>query len=284
VRHQRSQRIRPLEHTPAWKNNGHPLILRLPGNQTLQLDLTERALEIAGLPPALDGLSVVHLSDLHFTGHVPKAYFQEVVRQSNQFEPDLVAVTGDFLEHSANVDWIPDTLGRLESRYGVYCVLGNHDTKADAGLLRRTLTDSGLVDLGSRWVEIRVEGRPIVLAGNELPWFPPAADLTGAPGRAGGDEVLRIALSHSPDQLGWARANDVDLMLAGHTHGGQIRLPLVGAILTPSRTGVKYSHGVFHDPPTVLHVSRGISGEYPLRVNCPPEITRLVLHAKGPAS
>jgi hypothetical protein len=263
-----------------WETNGHHFLLRLPGNESFDLDLAERALEIAWLPAELDGLSIVHLSDLHFTGLVHKAYFEEVVRRSNQFEPDLVAVTGDLLDHSDYTDWIPDTLGRLKSRYGVYFVLGNHDSKIDFLRLRRALGDSGLIDLGSRWVEIRVGAHAIVLAGNELPWFTPAADLAGAPAKTSGGP-LRIALSHSPDQLAWARAHEVDLLLAGHTHGGQIRFPLIGPILTPSLAGVKYACGVFHRPPTVMHVSRGVSGEHPIRWNCPPEITRLVLHCPG---
>ena len=77
-------------------------------------------------------------------------------------------------------------------------------------------------------------------------------------------------------------AHDVDLMLAGHLHGGQIRLPWIGPILSPSRQGVRYASGVFQSPPTTLHVSRGLSGELPIRLNCPPEVTELVLH--GPAS
>lgn len=259
------------------EHNGHHFLLRLPRNESLDLDLAERALEIAGLPEELEGLSVVHLSDLHFTGHVDKAWFEEVVRRCNQFEPDLVAVTGDLLDDSDLTEWIPDTLGRLESRLGACFVLGNHDTKIDFGRLRRALTDCGLIDLGGRWTEVRAGDRPIVLAGNERPWFSPAADLSAAPARAAGGP-LRIALSHSPDQLPWARAHEVDLLLAGHTHGGQIRLPLFGPILTPSLTGVKYACGVFHMPPTVMHVSRGVSGEHPIRWNCPPEITRLVLH------
>jgi uncharacterized protein len=89
---------------------------------------------------------------------------------------------------------------------------------------------------------------------------------------------LRSALSHSPDQIEWAQSNDVDLLLAGHLHGGQIRIPIIGPILAPSRRGVEYSSGVFLIPPTIMHVSRGISGEVPIRMNCPPEVTKLVLH------
>ncbi|MFP6613093.1 MAG: metallophosphoesterase, partial [Pirellulales bacterium] len=115
------------------------------------------------------------------------------------------------------------------------------------------------------------------LAGNELPWFPPAADMSTANSRGDDSQLLRIVLAHSPDQFVWARQHDADLMLAGHTHGGQIRLPVIGAIVSPSRYGTRYACGAFFEPPTVMHVSRGISGTVPVRHNCPPELTKLVL-------
>ena len=281
VRNERSQLVRPMSGSPAGEEETHHFMVRLPGNESLELDVSERALEIARLPRALDGLRIAHLSDFHFTGRVPKAYFQEVVRHANRLQPDLVAVTGDVVDHTDYIPWISDTLGKLESRYGTYFVLGNHDLRADVAAIRRSLKDLGFVDLGGRWIEIRVDGQPIVLAGNELPWFSPPADFHDAPPSALHGGPPRIVLSHTPDQLRWARQRDVDLMLAGHTHGGQIRFPWIGPVLTPSRTGVKYASGVFYEPPTVMHVTRGISGEHPIRMNCPPEITRLVLHAGG---
>ena len=88
---------------------------------------------------------------------------------------------------------------------------------------------------------------------------------------------MRILLSHTPDQIEWAQNADVDLMLAGHTHGGQIRLPIVGVSFCPSRFGSRYASGTFYREPTVMHVSRGLAGTRPIRINCPPELTKLVL-------
>jgi len=264
------------------KEQAHHFLVHLPGNEILKLDVTERAIDVPRLAPALDTLSIVHLSDFHFTGLVGKSFFREVVRRSNEMQPDLLAVTGDVIDHSDCIDWIPDTLGKLESRYGVYYVLGNHDIRHDVDRLRKVLSDSGLVDLGGRWVQIEVGGEPIVLAGNELPWIAPAADMRGCPRRTPGGGPLRIVLSHSPDQLHWAQAQDADLLLAGHTHGGQIRLPLIGAVVSASRLGVNFDSGIFYAPPTIMHISRGISGELPVRLNCPPEVARLVLRSPSP--
>ena len=264
---------------PRPRERAHHFLVHLPGNEILQLDVTERAIDVPRLAPALDGLTIVHVSDFHFTGRVSKTYFQEVVRRGNQIQPDLVAITGDLVDHSDCIDWVPDTLGRLRGRYGVYFVLGNHDVRVDTGRLRRVLGDSGLIDLGGRWTQVEIRGEPVVLAGNELPWIAPAADMTRCPRRTRGGGPLRIILSHSPDQLGWARVQDADLLLAGHTHGGQIRLPLIGPIFSPSSRGVKYASGIFYAPPTIMHVTRGVSGKLPVRLNCPPEMAHLVLHA-----
>ena len=273
-----SQSVRPANNL-CGADAAHHFLVYLPGNEILQLDVTERSIDVPRLARALDGLSIVHLSDLHFTGRVGKVYFQEVVRRCNEMEPDLVAITGDVVDKPECIDWIPDTLGRLHSRFGVCFILGNHDIRVDVDRLRGTLADSGLIDLGGRWVRVEIRRQPVVLAGNELPWIAPAADMTNCPRRSGDGGPLKIVLSHSPDQLNWARAQDADLLLAGHTHGGQIRLPLLGAIFAPSAGGVKYASGVFYAPPTIMHVTRGVSGQLPVRLNCPPEMAHLVLHA-----
>jgi hypothetical protein len=257
----------------------HHFLAHLPGNEVLQLDVVQRALEIERLAAPLEGLRIAHLSDLHFSGRIGKAYFQEAVRLANEFSPELVAITGDLIDKNDCIDWIPDTLGRLQSRYGVYFVLGNHDLWMDHRRLRRMLSECGLIDVGGRWLETSVRGEPVVVAGNELPWFSPPADLAAAPRQSATGHPLRVALCHSPDQFQWSQANDVDLMLAGHTHGGQIRFPIVGPVVAPSWWGVKHACGTFHAPPTVMHVSRGVSAKTPLRLNCPPELGCLVLHA-----
>ena len=152
--------------------NSHHFLARLPLNEILRLEVSEWMLDVPRLPPALDGLSIVHLSDFHFTGRVGKAYFREVVRISNELQPDLVALTGDIVDKPACLDWIADTLGRLAARHGVYFILGNHDLRlGDVGRVRRTLEQSGLVDLGGQQRRIEIDGHPVLLAGNERPWI-----------------------------------------------------------------------------------------------------------------
>jgi len=260
-------------------NGPRRFLTRLPGNQVFRLEVSEKVLEVARLDPALDGMTIAHLSDLHFIGTIDKTYFQEVVRLANAWSPDLVALTGDLVDDSKYISWIPDTLGQLRGKHGAYFVLGNHDKRVDEVELRRTLVQSGLVDLGSRTRRIAVGSRQLLLAGNERPWFGTAPTLSPCPEIESTERPLRIALAHSPDQFAWARKNDVDLLLAGHTHGGQIQVPGVGPLWAPSHRGVKYASGTFHKTPTTMHVSRGLSGLTPLRINCPPELTLLVLRS-----
>ena len=259
---------------------------RFPGNQLLTIAVQEKTLRLPDLPRGLDGLRVAHLSDLHMTGRLGREFYDLVVDETNAWEPDLIAITGDILEKAACLPWISQTLGRLQARHGKFFVLGNHELRlADVAPLRTAMTECGFVDLGSRCEQIFIDGQSVLLAGNELPWFGTLPVLKAAtigrgqailkPGSHGSD--FRILLSHSPDQLPWAKANRFDLMLAGHNHGGQIRLPYVGALIAPSWYGSRYAGGLYHEPPTLLQVSRGLASVQPVRLNCPPELALLVL-------
>jgi uncharacterized protein len=255
---------------PTW-------LSRLPGNQVLNVCTQEKEISLKRLATAHNGLRIAHLTDLHMSGRLTRAYFEQVVDEVNRAEVDMVAITGDIVEGNRFLDWLPSTLGRLASRYGVYYVLGNHDRRADETQLRAALGDAGLTNVGSTWVQIVANGAPLILAGNELPWYKPAADLRNCPSESNTGRPTRILLSHSPDQFKWAQTNDIDLMLAGHLHGGQVRLPLLGAITSPSMHGVRYAAGLFAAGNTIMHVSRGIGALTPLRYGCPPEIAVLIL-------
>ncbi|HEY4232575.1 MAG TPA: metallophosphoesterase [Lacipirellulaceae bacterium] len=262
---------------------GIPALLgRLPGNQALDLHVHEKQLVIPRLGTAADGLRIAHITDLHMSGRITKAYFEAAVERVNQLQPDLVAVTGDLVERDECLDWLPDTLGLLRATSGVFFVLGNHDRRVDQGRLAASLAKLPLVHLGGCWRQVAVRNTRIVLAGNELPWYGPAPNPEDCPKSDLANRPLRILLSHGPDQLDWAVDHDFDLVLAGHNHGGQVRLPAFGAILAPSRSGTRYAGGVFRRGQTVMHVSRGTSSLTPFRWNCPPEIALLILRAKQP--
>jgi len=257
---------------PSWLGN-------LPGNQVLQLCLQEKEIAIPRLTAAGDPIRIAHISDLHMCGRIARAYFEQVVEEVNALNPDLVAITGDIVEYEKCLAWIPSTLARLRAPSGVFYVLGNHDRHhIDQFRLTTTLAEAGLQYLGGTYRTLTVRGIPLLLAGNEMPWLWPAANLHNCAPHDEAGLPLRIVLAHSPDQFRWAQANDVDLMLAGHLHGGQVCLPWIGAIVAPSNFGVKYASGVFTAGNTVMHVTRGTGSLSPLRYNCPPEISLLKLY------
>lgn len=257
---------------------------RIPFNEIMQLHVNEKKLAMPRLDPRLDGMTITHLSDVHFTGDLTEEFHHEVVRRANELDSDIIAVTGDLIDKRRCMSWLSSILGQLKAEHGTYFVLGNHDLRVrDEFGIRNALTSQGLIDLGRRWTQIEINGSPIVLAGNELPWFGPAADMRDCP-PVGDDSPLRILLSHAPDQFDWARTNHIDLMLAGHTHGGQVQFPIIGPVLSPSRYGVKYASGTFYEAPTLMHVSRGISGTRQIRMKAAPELTKLVLTCKASSS
>lgn len=254
----------------------------VPGSQLLVLNIESKTFEFPNLPAAFDGYRISHLSDLHFTGRIGKPYFRQVIEHCLRWEPDLICITGDLIDKSKCLSWIEELLSRLHARDGVYFILGNHDRRIkNESMLRARLGDAGLIDANGRYLSVeRASSAGVArlwFAGNELPWYSGAEKLEPVESvRRSADEFF-VALSHSPDQWPWAKQMGFDLMLAGHTHGGQVCLPIIGPIIAPSRFGVRYAGGVFDIDGMALQVSRGISGAEPLRWNCPPELAQLTL-------
>lgn len=251
-------------------------LARLPGNEVFQVGYAERTLCLPGLPAALDGLTVLHISDLHLSGTPDLPFFKVVMDHCRAWDPDLIALTGDVVDSPRHHRWIVPVLGRLRCRVAAFAVLGNHDGWYDAGLVRRRLRRLGFRVMGNRWEMCDVRGESIMVVGHEGPWFGPEPDLSGAP-----TCPFRLCLSHTPDNMAWARAHRMDLVLAGHNHGGQIRFPVIGSVLIPSRYSRRYDCGTFEQPPTVLHVSRGLAGQHPLRYRCRPEVAKLTLRPRA---
>jgi predicted MPP superfamily phosphohydrolase len=250
-------------------------LARLPYNQVFQVDIVERTFRLPQLPSAWDGLKILHLSDLHLCGSPDRTFYQYILDRCQQdYVPDLVALTGDVVDSGWHHRWIVPVLGRLRWNVAAFAILGNHDAWQDVPLIRRRLRRLRMDVLGNSWKQIDVRGQPMIVIGNESPWFKPQPDLSACP-----PDVFRFCLSHTPDTIAWARRNRIDLMLAGHVHGGQIRFPLIGSVFVPSRYSRRYDCGSFFEEPTLMHVSRGLAGQHPLRFNCRPEITKIVLRA-----
>ncbi|MGV3486193.1 MAG: metallophosphoesterase [Planctomycetaceae bacterium] len=248
---------------------------RLPGNQIFELAVEAVDLPVQGLPAALAGMRIAHLSDIHLTGDISPAFTKHVVQESNRWEPDICVITGDVVDAQGCIEWLQPIFGPARAKLGKFFVLGNHDLRVpDSNQTRRILEACGWTDVGGKTTRLNVGDELIEIIGNEFPWFPapklePIATSPSVP--------FRLLLSHSPDRIHWARRHGVKLMLAGHTHGGQGRLPLVGPLISPSWHGSRYASGDFYKAPTTMHVSRGLAGVHLIRIHCRPELSLLTL-------
>lgn len=247
----------------------------VPKNQILELEVNEKELVLDRLPESFDGWSIAHVSDFHLTGRMTQAFYEAIARLVSDLDCDCVVLSGDVIDKAHCLDWLEPVFGGMRARESRFFILGNHDRRIhDDRLVRERMVRAGWEDLSEGWRQTEREEARVLWAGNELPWYRSAEQLD-RPVR--GTQELRILVSHSPDQIVWAVDRDFDLVLAGHTHGGQIRPPVVGPIVSPSRFGPKFASGEFRVANTWMHVSRGVAGTHPIRWNCSPEITRLVL-------
>lgn len=223
------------------------------------------------LPGLQQPLRVVQLTDLHFGPYISEEPVADWVAATLREQPDVIVLTGDFIDARSRRRTAPflETLRQLSAPLGVWVVWGNHDhiSRSRLDLLGRTFGQYGFGILNNRHVRLRDD---LLLAGiDDFRLGNPNVDAALA-GREPG--LPTVLLSHNPDILPDLAAGSVDLVLSGHTHGGQISLPLVGPVVTGSLYGQRFAEG-WVDSVVPAYVSRGlgVSG-LPLRAFCPPEI------------
>ena len=248
-------------------------LLKLPGNESFRLRKVEWEVPIPGLPAALDGLSVLHFSDLHLARCFRREYFEAIFDEAAALESDLHLFTGDLVDDDGAVEWVVPLMSRLKGRLGSFAVLGNHDLDHDPANLLNALEESGYTHLEGRWSTLVIDGVAVAFAGTSYPWGP-RLDPAERP-----EADFSIFLSHVPDQFYWAERHGFGLMLSGHNHGGQIRFPLVGPVVMPSVYSRRFDRGFFRLRGLTLHVSQGVGANHPVRYGCVPEIGRLVLRS-----
>jgi predicted MPP superfamily phosphohydrolase len=245
-----------------------------------RLVVNRTELALPGLPAELAGLRVAALSDLHVGGwHITEDRLREVVRRTNAESPDVIVLLGDFVQGArgrfVEPEIIAGILRELRAPLGVHAVLGNHDWWWNGRRVWKALEDQGIRVHEDTAVELRHRGAPLWLAG--IPDFmtqepDPAMALRKIPAGA-----PVIALTHGPDIFPRVPAR-VMLTLAGHTHGGQVKLPFVGALIVPSRYGGRYAAGHIVEEGRHLFVTTGIGTSIlPVRLGVPPEIAILTL-------
>ena len=240
--------------------------------------ITRREITLEGLPPGFDGFRIALLSDFHHSRWIPASYIRAVVRRANQLGADLIALTGDFIDHGKQ--WAPGcaaALSSLRAPHGAVAVLGNHDYyKKAAPAVRDGLNRAGITELCNLGVTIERAGETLHVAGTGDLWRD-HQNLDRALAKARKDQSV-ILLQHNPDYAEHITDERVGLMLSGHTHGGQCVLPFIGPPILPSKYGQKYASGLCQGPVARVFVTTGVgSGFPPVRFRCPPEIALLTL-------
>jgi predicted MPP superfamily phosphohydrolase len=257
------------------------------------------------VPPTWPGLDILHLSDLHLRRSDP-AMLRAQIRALSRLprQPDLVCVTGDLCERVADAPLVAELLRQVSPRLGTYSILGNHEYNADspnqsarrerlvsrvlgvmyhpvlssgpceADSIARALSDLGVCVLRNEGVRLQPGLGSVWLAGVDSGWAR-HADVPRALNGRRHDEAA-LALIHEPELAFAAVEHGADLVLAGHTHGGQVRLPLIGAPIWHRRDRrLRVPAGVQSIGPAQLHISAGMGQLIPLRMACPPELVWL---------
>lgn len=239
-------------------------------------EVTEREVFVRGLAAGFEGFRVAQVTDVHHSRIVPIGEVRRVVELANLTKPDVMVLTGDYTtSRRGYIEPCAEALGELQAREGVWAVLGNHDHYTDAELTVRALVKNRVNVLSNASTVLRRGGDELQLAGVD-DWGWGRADW----GRAlGGVDLSRpsILLSHEPAVLDMPETRGVSLIVSGHTHGGQINLPFVGA---PARfvEEFKYLRGLYERGGTQLYVSRGTGMiGLPVRIGARPEVAVLRL-------
>lgn len=246
-------------------------------NEVDELSVEQVSVSIRDLPPAFDGYRIVQMSDFHLYPLTKPELIRRAVAISNELQPDLVALTGDFVWHKVQaIHTLAPILGELRATDGVYGIMGNHELWTNAGVVQTALEKAGIALLVNQGVTLKRGQEQLYLAGLDDGWSGhPDLDmaLKGAPNRA-----PVILMFHEPD-LAEAVARDgrVALQLAGHSHGGQVQFRQGETLLLPYLAW-KYPAGLYQIGKMWLYTNRGLGvTSIPLRYNCPPEITVITL-------
>ena len=244
-----------------------------------RIEVTEHHIGLGNLPESFRGLRVVQLTDIHHGLYFPEAALNLVVELTNKLNPDLVALTGDFVTRSRNyIEPAAQILGALRARDGVFAVLGNHDFRVDADEIAAALDRHGVEVLRNRHVTLRRGGQKLCVAG--IDDFLYRADLPRAM-RGVARDTATLLLSHNPGIIEDAAEMGISLVLSGHTHGGQVRLPLIGCVYGRSDERMRFKKGRDSLAETQIYVSRGLGTVVlPVRYGCPSEIPHFVLESR----
>ncbi len=246
--------------------------------------IVRRTFALRRWPKRLDGFTIALISDFHYDPIFSQHPIHAAIPMVMDLKPDLIALTGDFVsvpnfadDKEGALDAVPcaEILRHLKAPCGVWAILGNHDYHTDAEFVTYALQYRGIPVLANKSIPIERNGDRFWLAGvNDA--LSHTADLPGTLKPVPSDEAV-ILLAHEPDFADQASQYPIDLQLSGHSHGGQVRLPLLPPLYLPEM-GKKYVLGTYQVGPLQLYTNAGLGTVgVPVRLNCPPEITLLTI-------
>jgi predicted MPP superfamily phosphohydrolase len=242
--------------------------------------VVERDVRVAGLPSAFEGLRVAHLSDLHIGAFTPREWGLRWSRAANDAKPDLAVTTGDLVTNGdAHHDAIADVVGELRAPMGTFASMGNHDYFGHEEELVSLLRGRGVKVLRNEGALLERGGAQVWLAAIDDTWTRRddlALALKDKP-----EGLPTLLLAHDPNRFDQAADAGVELVLSGHTHGGQVAVPFVAKALNLARIAYKYSLGIYEKGRSTLYVHPGLGTTGPpIRLGAAPEVTILVLRTR----
>jgi uncharacterized protein len=279
IRWKERRRVAPLGRQPGTPLRTLALNLTAAARSALtepyRLTIEHQQIYLRRLPRALDGFRIVQLSDIHHSPFTSRQQIERAVQTASGLQPDIIALTGDYIskerEYAAPC---AELLGKLRARHGIYAVLGNHDHWTDAALITDLFRAEGITVLINQGMRFEKNGAAFWLAGVDDTMVG-LEDLPLALAGSSEDE-MKLLLAHNPIILRRAARAGVDLVLSGHTHGGQVKLMADrNAAGRPRRRVLK---GLGSEGETQIYVTRGLGTVVlPVRFGCPPEVSLLEL-------
>jgi uncharacterized protein len=244
-----------------------------------EIEVSNHTIHLKNLPRTFNGLKLVHLTDIHHSKFVSFNDVFRMVELSNQQSPDVVLLTGDYVTWSKKfITPVAEALRHLKSRLGVYAVLGNHDVRVDADQVTRSLEKVQINVLRNASARIDLKGDSLWIGGVDEYMYG-QSDIQRAM-RDVPRPQPRILLAHNPEIIDEAASHQIDFVLAGHTHGGQIKIPYMRSLNIVTQPGREILEGFVRNGRTQMYISRGLGKVVvPVRILCPPEIPVFYLHA-----